>query len=90
MYVTDVPIVDRLADDFASEVAKALYALETALADLDGWVDESAPEGDKRPKYGPIPTPADVYTGLTTALEAAYVAHEHMTEALSRFTIPPL
>jgi hypothetical protein len=35
MYVTDVPVVDRITDRTAATVEESLYALETALCDYE-------------------------------------------------------
>lgn len=83
MYVTDTPVVDRITDRFAHETDVALYSLESALGDLEGWIEETSPEPDDRPRYSDPSTPAEIHKGLSDALSLALRASDHLDDALT-------
>lgn len=84
MYVTDVPVIDRLADLATREIDTASEALETALADLDSWI--SIPELIEQHEF----TPEEICEQLLEAHGRALSAFGHIMDALDLAGLPTL
>lgn len=84
MYVTDVPVIDRLTDPILGPLWSAAHALDGALDDLAGWSEEAQGQltgQDVGTEYY-APTPESIAKGLSEATDASLTAHGELFDAL--------